>query len=529
MQFGFSLLYLLLLDLTSGCKFLAYSPQFAISHVNFIAKISDTLVEAGHEVVIVAPRIHPDIRRALAKKARVIELPENEHSRAWHEGEKMAMDLAWNNTMLELMVKGAWSGGFSVVSHMLKAANATVHHPGLIEQLRTEQFDAAFSENLVGFGIFHLAGISRTALAVSFANFESCYHLTQMPSDPSYVPSIFSSSGARMSFRERVSNTLSSFAFGLMFGYGAHLFQPIFDELTPGEKLQDMVADNSLVLLNSEPLLDFPRPSVHRVIEIGGIAVAMEAEPLTEYWSEVLNRRKRTVILSFGTYVRASRMPEIYKATIRNVMSKFDDVTFIWKYEVPEHNVSQGIENIVETTWLPQISLLNDDRLTAFITHGGQGSTLEAAYAGKPMLMMPTQGDQHRNSAMIKRAGFGELIQLSDLGEEDQLERAVRDILENQEYANNAKRVASMLKNKPFSAKQKLVRNMEFLACYGPLRMLDHEGRNLNFIQYFLIDVFLFLSGATAAVISLIGICCIASCRWCSRKLSRKYDELKQD
>lgn len=40
--------------------------------------------------------------------------------------------------------------------------------------------------------------------------------------------------------------------------------------------------NNSLVLLNSEPLLDYPRPTVHRVIDIGGIATATEADPLDE-------------------------------------------------------------------------------------------------------------------------------------------------------------------------------------------------------------------------------------------------------
>ncbi|GMR62869.1 hypothetical protein PMAYCL1PPCAC_33064 [Pristionchus mayeri] len=175
------------------------------------------------------------------------------------------------------------------------------------------------------------------------------------------------------------------------------------------------VASNSLVLLNSEPLLDYPRPTVHRVIEIGGIVISAAYEPLDEYWSDVLSRRNRTVIISFGTYIKASAMPETYKATIKRTLSVFNDVTFICKYENPEHNVSHGIENIVVTKWLPQVALLNDPRLTAFITHGGQGSTLEAAYAGIPMLMVPTQGDQLRNDAMIKRVGLGDIVSLSDL------------------------------------------------------------------------------------------------------------------
>ncbi|GMR49515.1 hypothetical protein PMAYCL1PPCAC_19710, partial [Pristionchus mayeri] len=121
------------------------------------------------------------------------------------------------------------------------------------------------------------------------------------------------------------------------------------------------------------------------------------------------------------------------KITIRRALSSFNDVTFIWKYEKPEDNVSQGIENIVAAKWRPQVSLLNDPRCTAFITHGGQGSTLEAAYAGIPMLMLPTPGDQQRNAAMIKRAGLGDIVSLSDLEGGDRLEEAIRDLLENEQ------------------------------------------------------------------------------------------------
>lgn len=37
---------------------------------------------------------------------------------------------------------------------------------------------------------------------------------------------------------------------------------------------------NSLVFVNSDPLVDFPRPSSARIIDIGGIAVSNTHEPL---------------------------------------------------------------------------------------------------------------------------------------------------------------------------------------------------------------------------------------------------------
>ncbi|GMT22756.1 hypothetical protein PFISCL1PPCAC_14053, partial [Pristionchus fissidentatus] len=337
-----------------------------------------------------------------------------------------------------------------------------------------------------------------------------------MPSNPSYVPSIFSAYGDRMSFVERFLNTAMSCMLGFMMPQRIKALEPVFKSVQPdGPSLMSVIRNTSLMFLNSEPLLDYPRPTVHRVIDIGGIVIPTKIEPLNEDWSSVLNLRNKTVILSFGTFIKASTMPEQYKKTIRNTLASFPDVTFIWKYEDPSHNVSDGIENIVETQWLPQVDMLNDPRLSGFITHAGQGSTLEAAYAGVPMLLVPTMGDQYRNAAMIKRAGLGEIVYVSALSDGNELENGIRDLLENQSRINKCKQFSAMLKNRPFSAKEKLVRNMEFLAGYGPLRMLDHEGRNLNFIQYYLIDVILFLCLVAMIVLSLVGLCLTACCKCC--------------
>lgn len=42
------------------------------------------------------------------------------------------------------------------------------------------------------------------------------------------------------------------------------------------------MAENSLFFLNSDPLVDFPRPSAARLIDLGGIAVANGHKKLNE-------------------------------------------------------------------------------------------------------------------------------------------------------------------------------------------------------------------------------------------------------
>lgn len=44
-------LLLFVCNLCYGYKILVYSPKFGTSHVNFMGKLADILVKAGHEVV----------------------------------------------------------------------------------------------------------------------------------------------------------------------------------------------------------------------------------------------------------------------------------------------------------------------------------------------------------------------------------------------------------------------------------------------------------------------------------------------
>lgn len=50
-------------------------------------------------------------------------------------------------------------------------------------------------------------------------------------------------------------------------------------------QFQELTARNSLVFTNSEPLVDFPRPSSARIIDIGGIAVSEKHEPVNEVFA----------------------------------------------------------------------------------------------------------------------------------------------------------------------------------------------------------------------------------------------------
>ncbi|GMT12928.1 hypothetical protein PFISCL1PPCAC_4225, partial [Pristionchus fissidentatus] len=137
-------------------------------------------------------------------------------------------------------------------------------------------------------------------------------------------------------------------------------------------------------------------------------------------------------------------------------------------------NASSSLPNLVLTSWMPQNDLLNDDRLTAFITHGGMGSTQETAVRGKPGVFIPLFGDQPRNAGMMEYNGVGKVVDKLDLVNPDIVEAAVKDVLANEtcvyiiniisdlhgtsRYRKNVRRISKMLAKKPFKARELMIK-----------------------------------------------------------------------
>ncbi|GMS85507.1 hypothetical protein PENTCL1PPCAC_7682, partial [Pristionchus entomophagus] len=484
-------------------KFLVYNPIWSQSHTKFMITLSEVLMDAGHEVLVLAPVVDTNLPGVEASRVtKVMSVPPCDASIAFSEKRRGAStSSAWESKSMIRSLQH--SSRFYDVWHA--QCNATMSHPGLLETLKAEHFDAAFLEpmDMCGYGIFYQIGVKSVAATMSIGSYEGNFDSTELPSFPSYVPGMMMQFGERMTFMQRAVNTLS-------LGIGKFLF-PILE--LPTERLlkeqfgsdfpnlDELKRSTSLWFLNAEPLIEFPRPIIHKMIDIGGITVSSGHNPLNQKWSHIMGLRPQTVLISFGTVAKSYLMPDNYKRSILAVIKKFSSVTFIWKYEKPEDNISGNITNLIETTWVPQIDMLYDSRLSLFITHCGQGSTIEATTAGVPLIVVPIVGDQKRNAAVIDRIGTGIVLEKESLGDSEELENALRSALSSDKYRETARAVGEMIRNRPFSPRETFIRYMEFLARYGPLRKLDHHGRELNFIQYYLIDVGAFVISLTLLIL----------------------------
>ena len=244
--------------------------------------------------------------------------------------------------------------------------------------------------------------------------------------------------------------------------------------------------------MNSDEHVDYIVPTTPKVVYIGGFGKT-KSKALAKKYSDIFDSAGKGVIyFSFGTIVQGSAMPSHLKQTFLEVFAEFPDINFIWKYENEKDNIAKDYKNVYTFPFLPQNDLLEHPKLLAFITHGGMNSITETATKGVPVICIPIFGDQHHNGKIAESKGIGIVIPKHEITKEI-LISAIKKIIDDESYRNNAKLLSRMVKEKPMSANERIVKYTEFAAKFGDTGTLQSEGRNLHWIQLYSIDVVVFL------------------------------------
>ncbi|CAL2045566.1 unnamed protein product [Caenorhabditis brenneri] len=337
----------------------------------------------------------------------------------------------------------------------------------LLDELKAINFDVMIFESFV-FPAYHVLDylqIKAFIPSTSTIFDENLLYSIGEPLIPSTVAGPMTAFSDKMSLIERILNTVTPVLFGLI------VPKREFKSFRSPHSLVDIPSQDSLssfVFTNSNPYIEYPRPTLEKNVQIGGISVDIEKlkkEKVNEKWNNVLNLRSKTVLISFGSIMLSKDMGLANKVSLATAMKKFPDVTFIWKYEANDtDSFAFGIKNIQFSEWVPQTALLADSRLSAFITHAGLGSINEVSYLGKPAILCPLFADQMRNAKMLARHNGSIEISKYDLRDSEKVENVLRKILYDESYRLSSENLALLLENQPVKPKELLLKHAEFAA-----------------------------------------------------------------
>ncbi|KAJ1365482.1 hypothetical protein KIN20_025794 [Parelaphostrongylus tenuis] len=380
---------------------------------------------------------------------------------------------------------------------LTETCRKVVENKEFLNWLVLQKFDLAFSYmfDVCPIGLIHYAKIPSWIWLSTGGLLDHMAYYMGVPTIPSYVPTSLMDSTDQMDFVERVKSfvghTLIIALWKRLFAdreteHFRRLIDPHFPDIV------DIAKKCPLVMLNSNELYEAPRPTLSKIVNIGGVGVEFrDANTLPDEFLKVVNASVGLVVFSFGSVTPTYKMPLTWKKAFLDAFKHFPEHRFIMKYEDTD---LQGHlpSNVNMFKWLPQSDLLAHPKTKAFISHGGYNSIQEAIITGVPLVTIPLFGDQPKNAKWAEKHRIAVNLRKNSLTV-DAIVNALEKILTDQSYTDNIKRLSRMVKKRPVKSEHLLVAWAEFVAEFKTLENLVPAGNNLNFFQYHSLDVIAFL------------------------------------
>lgn len=199
-------------------------------------------------------------------------------------------------------------------------------------------------------------------------------------------------------------------------------------------------------------------------------------------------------------------------------------IGIVWKHSgdgdvCSRDNAGDGVPNLLTRNWIPQNDLLSDGRVRLLVTHGGVNSIVEAAFHGKPLVVVPLSLDQPANAAAVVQRGFAERVELSDPDFAESLRRAVGRVLNDRSYADEARHAARLFAEQHDDVGARMSAAIGAVVRHGTKHVRSVGAFRLNIYQFLMIDVFLALAaGAAFAFCCLFVIVRKLLCKICCRR-----------
>lgn len=293
------------------------------------------------------------------------------------------------NNFIDITGTQFWEWTFLTYANGMDMMNWTVSSKNFQDFLKIKQhFDVIIVEVLLNDALLAF-GQYYNAPVIGLSAFGASKYTTDLVGTPnfaSYVPFTSNHFTDRMTFWQRMYNSLSFWFEDLMMPlYYTPKQQTVMEKLFPDAKnwpsLEVIRRNVSLVLLNTHTTLGTPRPYAPNMIEVGGMQIQREIEPLPQKIQNFLDEAKDgAVFVSLGSNVLISKLPEHQLNAIVNVFRPYSKYRILIKCDdnvvIPSHKKS----DVIVQPWFNQQSILAHKNIKLFITHGGLLSTTGKIY-----------------------------------------------------------------------------------------------------------------------------------------------------
>lgn len=437
-------------------------PFPATSYVRKSQLVSQELQKLGHTVTMVLPEYIS-------------------HSERFHFSGVSTLTYKWYGKQDEdrfdqMITTGIYDIGNIIDSFYYhnELADEFLSDDNLFRQLAEKDFDFAV---LGGADEFRFLANFPKNLSLPFVVLGVGYDLWShsTPFFPSFTPSVMSTLTDRMSFTERIYNTLVT---GVVAGF-SWMSEVYFNNKYGIPPHRPITAEAELWIVETDPVLDYPAPSMPNLKTVGGISIE-KAKSLPAELESFMNKSKGVIYMSFGSLNRRF-IQENEKDLLINVFSDLQ-YSIVWKTEEKINSI-----RILTKPWLPQNDILGHPKTKLFISSCGRNSQQESIYHAVPLLCIPFRDDQFYNSVRSEYKGFSRTIDIQDINVVD-LKNTIEQLIRNESYITNVTRASTILKSRNKLPSERAAYWIDHVIKFGGSYMRS-GGQKLTWFQFLTLDV----------------------------------------
>lgn len=374
MTFAANLAFILLIvaivaNNVRSAKILGIFPMSSRSHYILGSSLLKGLAEHGHEVTMISPFEEKNPPKNSIFKNVVLTGFVEDHDRK-HSPYRFKKNFFFKNVLGKLKMFDPFAKkqiSFGLITAMsnlfIQMTEDVIAHPNVQKLLKSDAtFDIVIIEEFKNHALkafsqhygAHLVVLS-TISANSWVN-----DLVGNPTPLSYVPGMMLGYPSNMTFKERLFNcgmylVQNALDYFLIVPEHARLVKKYFPN---APKLDDILYNVSLLLVNSHPSINQAVPYVPKMVDIGGYHINAPKK-LPEDLQKLLDNAKDGVIyFSLGSNFKASNVPKEIIQTFTKAFSKLKQ-KIIWKWE--EDELPGKPDNVHIAKWLPQQDILGNN------------------------------------------------------------------------------------------------------------------------------------------------------------------------
>ncbi|KAL8613958.1 hypothetical protein ACOMHN_023194 [Nucella lapillus] len=471
-------LWVILLQLLSGqpsplaAKRVVHIPAPFTSHTRYHTKVARALHELGHQVMVAVPGYLLEKNVLDVSNFSVLHYVLNTNY------EETVMNLSRSHYFSQTPVD-FWSQ----VALFTQLCDEIMFESGLGEMVGDVQPDLIVMENVPH--VYPLM-VLPYKLGVPFAMLGTVYDVlsTRIPYSSAADPLQMGTFSDDMDFFERVKSMLMHLMFHVYHPFMRRNVVSTYAPEMPYISNHELLARPELWLVESDHILDYPRPTVPNVKLIGGTA-AGPAKPLPKELQTFMDTSTQgVVIVSFGSYVLgvpknlSDKLFQVFQNLPMNVVFR-------------SNLTSPDPAKIFVSRWLPQNDLLGHPNTKLFVSHCGKNGQYEALFHAVPLFCTPMSAEQPYNSKRIQKKGFGEVVDLLTISPKLLLQQIVT-VAQDPGYKRAISKASSLFRQQYGVPMQEAAKWLDHVMQYGGDYM-RYAGQKMPLYQSIQFNSILFI------------------------------------